>query len=69
LHSGIFFPPSFTVKSLKSYFAEVQGKQKEAKKKEEEAKAAEEATKAAVATAKPTEGAAPAVSAKPAAKK
>jgi len=61
------------VKELKAFFAEVQGKQKEAKKKEEEAKAAEEAAKAAVATAKPGEaapaaGAAPAAAAKPAAK-
>jgi large subunit ribosomal protein L11 len=61
-------------KDLKAYFAEVQGKQKEAKKKEEEAKAAEEAAKASAATAKPGEvapaaGAAPvAAAAKPAAK-
>jgi large subunit ribosomal protein L11 len=62
-------------KELKAFFAEVQGKQKEAKKKEEEAKAAEEAAKAAAATAKPGEaapaaGAAPATpaAAKPAAK-
>jgi len=46
------------LKTLKSYFTEVQSKQQAAKKAEEEAKAAEEAAKAAAATAKPVEGAA-----------
>lgn len=56
-------------KELKAFFAEVQGKQKEAKKKEEEAKAAEEATKAAAATAKPGEAAPAGAAATPAAAK
>jgi large subunit ribosomal protein L11 len=60
------------VKELKAYFAEVQGKQKEAKKKEDEVKAAEEAAKAAAATAKPGDtsatGAATSTAAKSAAK-
>ena len=53
-------------KELSSFFADLQGKQQEAKKKEDEAKAAEEAAKAAEATAKPGATAPAAATAAPA---